>query len=83
MSIRRSGVPQAQSATGSRAVGVDSVPAIAAPRIVIEHVSPCVDHGAYPAKGIVGQRLVVECALDMAGYRERGGALRADALAWQ
>jgi starch synthase (maltosyl-transferring) len=75
MSTRRSSVPQAQSATGSRAVGVDSVPAMAAPRIIIEHVSPCVDHGAYPAKGIVGQRLVVEADIFLDGHERPAARL--------
>ncbi|HKY91194.1 MAG TPA: alpha-1,4-glucan--maltose-1-phosphate maltosyltransferase [Nevskiaceae bacterium] len=41
---------------------------IAAPRIVIERVSPCVDGGRFPAKGIVRRPLQVEADIFMDGH---------------
>src|SRR5579883_511659 len=38
----------------------DPVSAVAAPRLVIEAVSPCVDSGRYPVKRIVGEAVHIE-----------------------
>ena len=48
---------------------------MAAPRVVIDDVSPCVDHGAYPAKGIVGQRVVVEADIFLDGHERPAARL--------
>ncbi|HEY3730434.1 MAG TPA: alpha-1,4-glucan--maltose-1-phosphate maltosyltransferase [Steroidobacteraceae bacterium] len=59
------------SATGLRAAGVEKAAlngALEAPRIRIEHVSPSVDHGALPAKGLVGQAITVEADIYMDGH---------------
>jgi starch synthase (maltosyl-transferring) len=42
--------------------------AMEAPRIRIEQVNPSVDNGALPAKGVVGQRIVVEADIYMDGH---------------
>ena len=41
---------------------------IAAPRIVIERVSPCVDGGRFPVKGIVRRPVTVEADIYMDGH---------------
>ena len=42
--------------------------AIEAPRIRIEQVTPCLDNGRLAAKGVVGQRVVVEADIFMDGH---------------
>jgi starch synthase (maltosyl-transferring) len=46
------------------------------PRVVIEHLSPAVEGGAYPAKRVVGERVVVEAHIFSDGH----GELAADLL---
>src|ERR1039457_4113561 len=59
------------STTGLSAPNVEQAAlksAIEAPRIRIERIAPCVDGGQFPAKGIVGQTIVVEADIFMDGH---------------
>ena len=59
------------STTGLSAPNVERAAlksAIEAPRIRIERIAPCVDGGQFPAKGIVGQTIVVEADIFMDGH---------------
>jgi starch synthase (maltosyl-transferring) len=73
MASRRSSVSQPRSASAAGQAGAESSPAIDAPRVVIERVSPSVDPGRYPARAIVGQTVVVEADVFLDGH-ERPGA---------
>jgi starch synthase (maltosyl-transferring) len=44
--------------------------AIEAPRIRIERIAPCLDGGALPGRGIVGQPIVVEADIFMDGHEQ-------------
>jgi len=50
--------------------------AMAAPRIVIDAVSPRVDEGRFPAKGVSGQPVVVEATIFMDGHDQLAARLR-------
>jgi starch synthase (maltosyl-transferring) len=66
------------SATGLRAAAVEKAAlngALEAPRIRIEQVSPSVDHGALPAKGLVGQAITVEADIYMDGHDQLAARL--------
>ena len=63
-------------ATGKRAAKA----AGAAPRIVVEALSPCIDAGRYPVKRIVGDSITVETDAFMDGHEVLGVELRWRAL---
>jgi starch synthase (maltosyl-transferring) len=75
MSTRRSSIPPVPSATPGKQSSAESVPALDAPRIAIERVSPSVDHGRYPAKAIVGQTVMVEADVFLDGHERLGARL--------
>ncbi len=50
--------------------------AMAAPRIVIDAVSPRVDEGRFPAKGVSGQAVVVEATIFIDGHDQLAARLR-------
>jgi starch synthase (maltosyl-transferring) len=61
--------PQSQSPADTQPPhAVGSMAAIAAPRVVIERVSPSVDAGRFPAKGVVGQRIVIQADIFLDGH---------------
>src|ERR1700722_5470421 len=65
--------PQSQSLADTHTpVAAGSMAAIAAPRVVIERVSPSVDGGRFPAKGIVGQCVLVEADIFLDGHDKPG-----------
>ncbi len=45
-----------------------SLPAEAPPRVVIEHVTPCIDHGRFAAKRVVGETVSVEADVFTDGH---------------
>ena len=49
--------------------------ALKAPRVFIENISPCVDAGKYPAKGIIGQHIDVAATIFMDGHDQIGARL--------
>ena len=60
--------------------------AVAAPRIVLENPSPCIDGGRFPAKRIVGESLDVEVDVFSDGHEMLAVELQwrpADASTWQ
>ncbi|MDE1182078.1 maltotransferase domain-containing protein [Paraburkholderia sp.] len=59
--------------------------AIAAPRVAIESVMPSVDHGQFPVKRIVGERMEVTAAIFAEGHDKIAAAViwrAADETAW-
>ena len=56
--------------------GLDVDAAIAAPRLAIEHISPSVDGGRFPAKGVVGQSVTVEADVFGDGHEQIAARLR-------
>jgi starch synthase (maltosyl-transferring) len=46
----------------------DALKALDTDRIVISVISPCVDGGRYPAKGIAGQHVLIEATIFMDGH---------------
>lgn len=59
--------------------------ALAAPRIVIDRLTPCVDGGRFPVKAVVGQPVVVEADIFMDGHEVLAADLlwRAGDGGWQ
>lgn len=68
--------PQSQSTLDTRApLAAGSLAAVAAPRVMIERVEPTVDFGRFPAKGVVGQAIVVEADVFLDGHEKPGAQL--------
>lgn len=60
--------------------------AVRAPRLALEALSPCVDHGAHPVKRIVGERMTVSVDIIADGHDKLAAALlwrTADEEAWR
>jgi starch synthase (maltosyl-transferring) len=53
---------------GTKPAGTGLNTALAAPRIVIDRVSPCIDCGRYPAKGVVGHTITIEADIFIDGH---------------
>ncbi len=65
--------PQSQSMADTHTPAAPgSMAAIAAPRVVIERVSPSVDGGRFPAKGVVGQQVAVQADIFLDGHDTPG-----------
>ena len=65
---------------------MDALPAEGRARVVIESITPNVDHGRFAAKRIVGDRVEVEADCFADGHDALACVLRArreDARAWQ
>lgn len=60
--------PKLASQQPEPTAGADLAGALALPRIVIERISPQVDGGRYPAKGVVGQPLGIEADIFIDGH---------------
>jgi starch synthase (maltosyl-transferring) len=68
--------PQSQSTLDTRApLAAGSLAAIMAPRVIVERVTPSVDFGRYPAKGVVGQSVTVEADIFLDGHEKPGAQL--------
>ena len=68
--------PQSQSLLDVRTpLAAGSLAAIVAPRVVIEHVSPSIDAGCYPAKAVIGQAVVVEADIYLDGHEKAAAQL--------
>jgi starch synthase (maltosyl-transferring) len=68
--------PQSQSKLEARApMAAGSLAALGAARVMIERVSPCVDDGRFPARGVVGQAIVVEADIFLDGHERPGAQL--------
>jgi starch synthase (maltosyl-transferring) len=67
-------------------LGLDERKAVAAPRLIIETVTPAVDGGAFPVKRIVGEVVRIEADAFAEGHDQIAVALRwraADEEAWR
>ena len=65
--------PQSQSLVETHpTLSVGSLAAVAAPRVIIERVSPSVDAGRFPSKAVVGQSIVVEADIFIDGHEKPG-----------
>ena len=69
------GVPRTPFAAGWPLAGPDAVKE-GRRRVVIEHVTPEIEGGRYPAKRVVGEEVVVEAALFADGHDQLAAALR-------
>jgi starch synthase (maltosyl-transferring) len=60
--------PRPQSHVQASLTKASTLAALSAPRIAVEHICPSVDGGLFPARGVVGQTLVVEADVFMDGH---------------
>ncbi|CAB3757352.1 alpha-1,4-glucan--maltose-1-phosphate maltosyltransferase [Paraburkholderia solisilvae] len=77
--------PPADKRTSKTSAHKTVLDAIAAPRVAIESVTPSVDHGQFPAKRVVGERVPVSAAIFAEGHDKIAAAVvwrAADETAW-
>ncbi|OAJ53793.1 alpha-amylase [Paraburkholderia ginsengiterrae] len=77
--------PPIDKANSTRSGHKSVLDAINAPRVAIESVTPSVDHGAFPAKRAVGERVEISAAIFAEGHDKIAAAVicrAADETAW-